>query len=223
MPAIFAFDFSMIKPAMCAYIDGKILFYVWSAHIDQNSQKGLEEHNIIVKDRGLEKISKMDLDESELILEHVTRAVNLADMICSDIDYIVELAGINKEDVIIANEGFAFAAKGDAVLDLSGYKYILMYALMQSGYKNFRTYSPIVIKSVANCAKRGMTKDDVVKALGNEPSGIHDLIDTIRENPGALKKKTSWLTCIDDLADSYWCLRTTLKKENIDCKLNQNG
>ena len=35
-----------------------------------------------------------------------------------------------------------------------------------------------------------------------------------------LKKKTSYVMCVDDLADAYWCLKTVVKKEDIDCVLN---
>ena len=43
---------------------------------------------------------------------------------------ILEKNNLTPNEAIISNEGFAFAAKGDAALDLSGYKYILMHAAL---------------------------------------------------------------------------------------------
>ena len=155
-----------------------------------------------------------------MIIEHVTRSTNLAKLIVGTILKIIRPYNYNIDDIIIANEGFAFAAKGDAALDLSGYKYILMKELIDNGFSNFKTYSPITIKSTAGCAKKGMKKDDMITALGNEDNDLHLFIHTIRDHNDILKKKTSYVMCVDDLADAYWCLKTVVKKEDIDCILN---
>lgn len=222
-PPIFAFDFSMNKPAMCCLIENKISFYTWPLKNDNVTNQKLTSCDVIVIDRGLEPIKDKSLDESQLILEHVSRASNLAKFIVHDILEILEPYNYNIEDVIIANEGFAFAAKGDAALDLSGYKYILMKELIDNGFKKFKTYSPITIKSTAGCAKRGMGKEDMITALGKEDNDLHLFIHTIWGHNEILRKKTAYIHCVDDLTDAYWCLKTVVKKEKIDCILNEQN
>ena len=84
-----------------------------------------------------------------------------------------------------------------------------MYVLMERGFKTFKTYSPMRIKHIANCkAKDG--KSGMINALSTQPNGIHPFIDVIRNHPELLKKKINFIDCADDVADSYWCLKTTL-------------
>lgn len=217
---IFAFDFSMNKPAMACLIENELSFYIWPLNIDKVAQEKLDSCDINIINRKLNPIKDKSLNESELIIEHVTRSTNLAKLIVGTILKIIRPYNYNIDDIIIANEGFAFAAKGDAALDLSGYKYILMKELIDNGFSNFKTYSPITIKSTAGCAKKGMKKDDMITALGNEDNDLHLFIHTIRDHNDILKKKTSYVMCVDDLADAYWCLKTVVKKEDIDCVLN---
>ena len=217
---IFAFDFSMNKPAMACLIENELSFYIWPLSIDKVAQEKLGSCDINIVNRKLNPIKDKSLNESELIIEHVTRSTNLAKLIVGTILKIIRPYNYNIDDIIIANEGFAFAAKGDAALDLSGYKYILMKELIDNGFSNFKTYSPITIKSTAGCAKKGMKKDDMITALGNEDNDLHLFIHTIRDHNDILKKKTSYVMCVDDLADAYWCLKTVVKKEDIDCILN---
>lgn len=212
---IFAFDFSMNKPAMSALINGKLSFYVWASDIDNKAYEILKDCGINVVNRNLPKMKDGEFNEHTLILEHIKRSTDLAKMILETIKEILEKESpeTSYEDVIISNEGFAFSAKGDAALDLSGYKYILMYTLINAGFKNFRTFSPITLKKTAGCSKKGLGKDAMINALANEEKGTHPLIDIIRENPEFLKKKTAFVMCTDDIADSYWCLKTTIDKE----------
>ena len=217
---IFAFDFSMNKPAMACLIEYELSFYIWPLNIDKVAQEKLDSCDINIVNRKLNPIKDKSLNESELIIEHVTRSTNLAKLIVGTILKIIRPYNYNIDDIIIANEGFAFAAKGDAALDLSGYKYILMKELIDNGFSNFKTYSPITIKSTAGYAKKGMKKDDMITALGNEDNDLHLFIHTIKDHNDILKKKTSYVMCVDDLADAYWCLKTVVKKEGIDCILN---
>ena len=215
MKPIFAFDFSMNKPAMSALINGKLTFHVWASDIDGKSLGRLKDCGINIINRNLPKMKDGEFNEHELILEHIKRSTDLANMILETIENLLkeESPDIKYEEVIISNEGFAFSAKGDAALDLSGYKYILMYTLINAGFKNFRTFSPITLKKTAGCSKKGLGKDAMIMALANEGKGVHPFIDIIRETPELLKKKTAFVMCTDDIADSYWCLKTTLEKE----------
>lgn len=208
MQPIFAFDFSCNKPAMTCMIDDTIEIYVWPSDIDKTSCERLDDCGIHVYDRKLDKIKDKEFTQHELILEHMKRSTELADTITKKICEIIHGTNYNIESTIISNEGFAFSAKGDAALDLSGYKYILMDRLMQAGFKNFRTYSPITIKKTAGCSKRGLGKDSMIEAFGKEPDSTHKIVEILKQNPQLLKKKTKYIMCMDDIADSYWCLKT---------------
>lgn len=210
---IFAFDFSCSKPAICTYIDNKISYAVFPAKIDDITFEKLKAADIQIFNRNLNPISKNNtLSDSELIIEQVTRAKNLANMIVSYIIQTLENTNHSIDETIIANEGFSFASSGNAVLDLSGYKYILMSHLIDAGFKDFRTFAPITIKKTAGCSKRGMGKEDMIKSAGIAEQG-HNFNITIKNTPEKLKKKTAWIQCVDDLADAYWCMRTVIEKD----------
>jgi hypothetical protein len=211
MQPIFAFDFSCNKPALCISIDGNISYAVFPSKVDKITEEKLNSVNVEVFNRNLEPISKNStLSDSDLIIEQVSRAKNLANMIVSYIMKKLSEIQCPVTDAIIANEGFSFASSGNAVLDLSGYKYILMSELIDKGFKDFRTYAPITIKKTAECSKKGMGKEDMIQAAGNADCE-HPFNKAIINNPESLKKKTAWVACVDDLADAYWCMRTVLR------------
>ena len=211
MQPIFAFDFSCSKPALCINIDGEISYAVFPSKVDKITKEKLTSVGVEVFNRNLDPISKNStLSDSDLIIEQVSRAKNLADMIVSYIIKRLDEIQCPITDAVIANEGFSFASSGNAVLDLSGYKYILMSALIDKGFRDFRTYAPITIKKTAECSKKGMSKEEMIQAAGK--SGCEHLFNkTIIGNPEVLKKKTAWVACVDDLADAYWCMRTVLR------------
>ena len=211
--AIFAFDFSCNKPAMTSYVNNVIEFYVWPSDIDSKSYDKLTSCDVKIFNRKLKHIKDKSLDQHELILEHVNRAISLSEIILQTIDGIVSRNNISKNDVIIANEGFAFSAKGDAALQLSGYKYVLMESLIKHGYTKLKTYSPITIKKTADCSKKGLGKNSMIEAMSKQ-NVDHILITTLRENPNQLKKKSNYVLCMDDIADSFWNLKTCLNDVN---------
>lgn len=211
--AIFAFDFSCNKPAMTSYINDVVDFYVWPSDIDDKSYDRLTSCAVNVFNRNLGTIKEKSLNQHELIIEHVDRAINLSEIILQTIDKLVEYNNIKKDEVVIANEGFAFSAKGDAALQLAGYKYILMEALKNHGYKNLKTYSPITIKKTADCSKKGLGKYAMIEAMGRQIVD-HHLISVLHDNPDYLKKKSNYVLCMDDIADSFWNLKTCMKDLN---------
>jgi hypothetical protein len=212
---IFSFDFSMSKPSVCYYnTDIKQMeFACWPMQLDEKSENILKEVNVIVYNRNLNTISKKDnYDNNSLILEHTVRALNLSKMIS---DYIISKTN-DMGSVTIATEGLSFNSKGNAALDLSGYKYTLLTKLYDIGVRKIYTYSPISIKSIAGCAKRGMYgKDMMINAIKNENPTQHKLIHTLIYESNKLKKKRAYVHCVDDLVDSYWTLQTLINKENI--------
>lgn len=218
---IIAFDFSCNKPAACCLIDNNITYFTWPLNMDDKTKDKLSMVNVIIKDRNLSSMSDSEFNEHSLIYEHVKRAKALAELIVDDIKNILMEKGYTDfSNVVIANEGFSFASNGDAALDLAGYKYILMDKLVENGFTNLKTYAPITIKSTAGCAKRGMGKAEMIAAAG-ENTQKHLFNKILCENPQALKKKTAFVSCVDDLADAYWCMKTVIKKEKIDCELNE--
>lgn len=207
--AIFGFDFSCNKPAMTSYIDGVYEFYVWPSELDDKEVDRLESLDVHVYNRNLPKIKDKSLDQHELIIEHVNRANNLSEIITQTILNKLSECNIPVNEAIIANEGFAFSAKGDAALQLAGYKYVLMNMLMRIDFAGFKTYSPITIKKTANCSKKGLGKDAMITALSKENIDNH-FVNILRDDPQYLKKKTNYIHCIDDIADSYWCTKTCI-------------
>lgn len=214
MNPIFAFDFSCNKPALCSNINGNISYAVFPSNIDDISKTKLESVKVEVFNRNLDTVSKSKyFSDSELMIEHIIRARNLAELI---IDYILkklENTEYKPENCAIINEGLSFSSKGNATLDLSGYKYILMDRMMESGFTKFFTYAPNTIKKTAECSKKGMGKEDMIQAAGCN-ADAHILNYTIKNDPMLLKKKTAWVPCIDDLADAFWCMKTYIEKED---------
>lgn len=211
---IAALDFSINKTALSIF-DKDILkeIYVFPLEIDKMSETKLTKSGVYVINRNLTHISRKSFNESTLILEQVNRACTLADLIA---DVIVTYAQENKidySDVIICNEGFSFGSKGAATLDLAGFKFVLMKTLIDSGFTKFVTYSPITIKATAGNARKGTTKLDMINSLSNLELN-HPFIEVLRSHPEYLKKKTNFINCVDDIADSIWCGLTHIKNKD---------
>lgn len=224
---IFAFDFSIAKPAMASFIDNHLDFYIWPMDVDTFTFDALSVSGINVNNRRLGPILKKTYDEHSLIYTHVTRAKELAELIHDTICNAIKNDN-SIDTIIIANEGFAYGASGNAILDLSGYKYVLMSRLMEIekelGIKiKFCTYAPRTLKMVAGSGKKGSKKIDMIYALGNEDNDLHLFIHTVGSHSELLKKKTAFIDCVDDIADSYWCLKTCVQKEKIDCILYEQN
>ena len=101
---IFAFDFSMNKPAMACLIENELSFYIWPLSIDKVAQEKLDSCDINIINRKLNPIKDKSLNESELIIEHVARSTNLAKLIVGTILKIIRPYNYNIDDIIIANE-----------------------------------------------------------------------------------------------------------------------
>ena len=216
---IFSFDFSLSKPAMCALIKGKYYFYTWPAKIDKNSLEKLEKCDINVYNRGIKPISKKTHDSHSLVLVLTSRINFLTDLIIADIIKLInDNYGDNFtfDDFIISSEGLSFGSKGDQTLNLAAAKQVLLCKLQSLGFNNIKTYSPITIKSVAGASKhKDYSKTPVIEALKEENENYHKFIKTLKYNDSLLKKRVTYIQTIDDLTDAYFCLKTTLEKEEI--------
>jgi len=204
------FDFSCNKPACCININGNYHFLVWPLELDKKSIEILATKDIVVLNR--DRI-EAGTTSSEKFRVHVTMAGILAEKILKTLEIVLE----NKtENIKIAFEGSSFGSKGDAGLQLAGYRYILMDKLGKLyGLENIYTYAPLTIKSIAGCASKDKKgKDSMIKAL-SEQNIDHEFIKTLRDNSQSLKKKTNFVSCVDDIADSFWILQTMIIKENL--------
>jgi hypothetical protein len=102
-------------------------------------------------------------------------------------------------------------------IQLGAYKYMLMNILRYDiPLSNMYTYSPISIKSIAGCGKKGSTKADMIDAfIKNGPDC--EFRRALIEKPELFqtKKAKNWILLVDDLVDSYWAIHTIIKKENL--------
>lgn len=213
---LFGFDFSMSKPAMCCYDTNTehVSFYTWPAQLDKKSKEIISSNDVIVRNRELDKMSKKG-SNNQLILEHTKRATELADIIIKDMFDIIKDTPL--KEVYVASEGLSFGSRGNAVLDLSGYKYTLLTELYRKGIHNLFTYPPTSIKSVAKMGRQlekfDYSKDFMIESAKLTNPNKHKLINTLVFNSDNLKKTKNYVTTLDDLIDSYWVLRTMCEKE----------
>jgi hypothetical protein len=203
------FDFSCNKPACCLQINNKFHFALWPLELDEKSMKMLSDVDVYVDNRQRLLIG---LTSSEKFRWHVSMSNDL----CNKILEFIKENIINDDKTIIAFEGSSYGSKGDAGLQLSGYRYILMNELGKLyGLENMYTYAPLTIKSMAGCAtkdKKG--KNSMIEAFKNENIN-HKFCRTLRDTPEKLKKKINYISGIDDCVDSYFTLKTLKIKENI--------
>ena len=201
------FDFSCNKTACCILKNNKYIFKFWPLELDQKSVDKLIAADINVYNRS--RLTQGN-SSSEKFRWHIAMAGHLGDQIVNKLKDIID------DEVVIAFEGSSFGSKGDAGLQLAGYRYVLVEKLGKLyGLENIYTYAPLTIKSVAGCAtkdKRG--KDSMIKAF-TETEVNHKFRDILKNDSMLLKKKTNFVSGIDDLCDSFWVLKTLRVKEGI--------
>lgn len=215
MKTIISFDFSINKPAMCIYHNNKLYFYTWPLNIDNKSIEILRQCDVNVYNRNLQPINKKQYDSNSLVYEHVKRSSSLTNLIINDIMSFIKFHNIDKKNIIISSEGLSYASNGDATLNLAAYKQVLLTKLYENDLVNIKTYSPITIKATAGKSKKGEgSKTSMIDAIKEEEKN-HKFIEILSTNDNLLKKKTAYIQTVDDLVDAYWCLKTTLKKEDL--------
>lgn len=206
---IIGFDFSINKPAACVFHNSEYHFFIWPYELKDSIRDKFSEAGVNVilrddnKDKGNTLSSKMNYE--------VKNARYLAHLITSTISPFIS------KNTYIAFEGLSYGSKGDVGIQLGGYKYLLMDRLeAYVPLENMYTYSPITIKSAAECAKKGMTKKDMInKFITNGPNC--KLRFTLLKTPEKLQtpKAKNWVENVDDLIDAFWTLETLRVKEKI--------
>lgn len=209
---LIGFDFSINKPACCIFDGYEYTFWIWPYGVPRNILDIYVENGVNVFYRDDDK-EKGDSLSSKMRYE-ITNADYLSQIILDSIHSYCY------NNTYLSFEGLSYGSKGDVVLQLGGYKYILMQKFRQLiNLNKMYTYSPITVKSVAGCAKKGMNKKDMINSfIKNGPDCKFRL--TLSKYPEIFqsKKAKNWIVCIDDIIDSYWVLETLRIKE----KLNEN-
>jgi len=205
---IIGFDFSINKPAACVYENNTYQFYSWPIGLNEKIIK-------IYRDSGVNLFYREDKrnflgDSSEKMRNDVSNAVYLSNLIISSFSH--------KEfhNDIIVFEGLSFASKGNVVLQLGGYKYILMKEFYDKSvpWDHMITYAPITLKKTAGASKKGMGKKEMIESFLKKNSCSFAQI--INSNKNLFQKKTgNWIDHLDDLVDSFWAIETFKEKNKI--------
>lgn len=219
MKSVFiGFDFSMNKPAATILYDQKFYHFIWPIDLAEKFVNVYKDHGVFCYPRGLDAVSTKEKN-SQIVLEHTIRSTQLANSIVETIDFFLEFKIYVPTDtqIYISSEGLSYGSTGDAALNLATYKGVLLSKLYEH-YKNrlagLYTYSPITLKSVAGCAGKNKqtSKTPMIDAFKLEEvnnSFWQGLVNNEFIN------KTAYIHCVDDIVDSYWALKTMLKKEGF--------
>lgn len=207
---IIGFDFSINKPAACVLEHNKwetYHFFGWPHNLRKNIEDIYIDSGITIINRDEDKDKGPDV--SSKMRYEVQNAQKLSEMITDTL-----LPYLNRT-TLIGFEGLSFGSKGDVVLQLGGYKYMIMAELSKHvPLENMYTYSPITVKKTAGCSKRGMNKNDVIESFIST-SKDNSLKQAMRKDKEKFMKKggKSFIDHCDDLVDAYWVLETLRDKE----------
>lgn len=199
-------DFSINKPAACILKDNHYYFISWPYGLSETAKKIYMNApiNLVLRTDNKDKGDNV----SEKLRYEVENSKYLANLILGTISPYVD------KDTYIAFEGLSYGSTGDVVLQLGGYKYILMDVLSSIiPLDNMYTYAPITIKKTAGCSKKGSKKADLIEVFKTLP---FDFCEYVRRNEEEFKtKKGNWIVHLDDLVDAYWTLETLRVKLNL--------
>ena len=212
------FDFSMNKPAMTAFTNGRLYFYFWPSKLTQKNADLYAECGVNIKVRCLDAVNPKKMENSQIVLIHTIRSTDLANMIISDIDNLIASAELESPDIYICSEGLSYDSRGDAGLNLATYKGVLLskiYEHFGDNLKRLFTYSPITIKATAGCATKEARslKQPMIQSFCRQ-APVTPFKTAVTD--GTLVAKTNYIEGVDDLVDSYWTLVTMSKKEKYN-------
>ena len=206
---LIGFDFSINKPAACIFNGKDYIFMSWPYN---QSDKNIKSF----KDAGVQIIERTDnKDKGENITDKIRYEVENSQYL----SYLI-LESVHPyldEDTILGFEGLSYGSSGANGIQLGAYKYMLMDRLNRYIPLNqMYTYSPITIKSIAGCAKKGMGKSEMIEAFIKN-SSYSELKNSLINNRQQFRKKgdRSWIDHLDDLIDAYWSIETMRVKENF--------
>ena len=204
---LIGFDFSINKPAACVWAHDKYHFYGWP-YKPQKKLPGLyKSADVHILERTDDKI-KGDNVSSKMRYE-VKNARYLAELLYEDLNEFLD------PDTYIGFEGMSYGSSGDVVLQLGGYKYMIMDVFSKIvPLENMFTYAPTTVKKTAGCSKRGLGKHAMIEAFMASPCD-HLLRHSLNFNKFVFMKKghKNFVDHLDDLVDAYYVLETLREKE----------
>lgn len=214
---LIGFDFSMNKPAATIYYKGQYYHYFWPLNLNKKLIEKYNEAGVFVHNRDLPSINVKTIENSQIVLIHTIRSTDLANMIIEDIDNFIKKQNLEDYDLYVCSEGLSYASKGDATLNLATYKGVLLSKIYEHYGDHLRrlfTYPPISLKATAECAGKDDIKDKskMIKKYILEKNQIKMRLCLAND---MLIAKKNYITGVDDIVDSYWALKTMVKKENI--------
>jgi len=203
-------DFSINKPAVCIKtLDNKYCFYGWPF----KPQKKLP---LLYKSAGVNIIERTDdKEKGDNVSSKMRYEVQNARYVSQVIFNTLKLY-LNR-NTYIGFEGISYGSSGDVILQLGGYKYMIMDKLSELvPLENMFTYSPITVKKTAGCSKRGLGKHAMIESF-ILTSKDNSLKKALRENKELFMKKglKNYVDGLDDFVDAYFVLETLRDKENI--------
>lgn len=206
---IIGIDFSINKPAACVFTSGKYYFYSWPYEL-------AEKYLYIYKTGGVTIINRIDnKDKGESLTTKMRYEVENSKYLANLITETL-LCYLSR-DTYLAFEGLSYGSSGDVGIQLGSYKYMLMHALTQHvPLENMFTYSPITVKSIAGCAKKGMKKTEMINEFIRNGPICKFRLSLFEKRELFMKRgERNWIDLVDDCVDSYFILETLRKKENI--------
>lgn len=212
-------DFSINKPCFTVYSNGKFKFFFFPMSMSKKEETTYQEiEDCICINRDLEPISSKKYSTSSLAVIHIKRAIESVDTIMKTLnEEVFSLPEFDPKECYFSSEGLSFGSQGDATLNLATYKAILLETLYQkTKIRNIYTYAPISIKSIAGCSKKGAVKDKkcMISAFMNE-SALANSDFQLKLIDGTLIKAKNYYPGVDDIVDSYWCLKTMYIREKL--------
>jgi len=207
MRTIIGLDFSLNKPACCVLSNNIYYFISWPLMLQDNLLTTYERSgvNIINRENKREKSDNL----SDRLRNEISDSMELSKLITDTLkQYFIEHA-------VISIEGPSFSSAGNISYQISGYRYILMRELLNFvSLDHIYTYAPITIKSIAMASKRDQGKSEMIDSFIKMAPNCR-LFESLNSDPNRFKKRggNSWVTLLDDLIDSFWCIETLRYKE----------
>lgn len=218
---IIGFDFSIEKPACCIYDGTTYKFKSWAWSLSPKLTEIYQSAGIEVITRNEPKFKNLDV--SSKMQEDVKRGMFVADMILNSFTK-EELT--EDPDTWIIWEGLSFASSGNVVLQLGGFKYLVMAKFDDIvSIDRQLTYAPQTIKKTAGCSTKITDPKTGKKKSQGKPEMIQSFVDTkenillrntMESSRDLFRKKgdRNWIDHLDDLVDSYWLVKTFLEKRD---------
>lgn len=202
---IIGIDFSINKPAATIQTDiNRHIHFIWPFEMKLALRELYNKYNVNVIDRN--DIKEKNISNTIQMQYQVQNSIYIASLITESLKPYLN------NNTFISFEGFSYASGGNVAIQLGAYKYILMDRLSKYvPFENMYTYSPQTLKSIAGCASKGSKKSDVIDAF--RLTCHSDFAIALKDDTFKTKKAKNWEVCVDDIADSFWALKSFLAKD----------